>query len=125
MTQVIEIGTEPHFGTGRAPLRALVHAWAKIANVHHAALWPQVKGHFQLSRIDDLPVEWLPDALAFVQAKIDALSKALPGAAHAPQMALPGADSAPALIPVGQEKNRCKSGAGDTSPARCKGSFSP
>lgn len=59
----------------RKPLRALVHAWAQVAGVHHAALWPQVKAHFQLSRIDDLPAEWIPDALAFVQGKIDELAK--------------------------------------------------
>lgn len=66
----------PSTAEDRAPLRALVHAWAKITNVHHAALWPQVKAHFQLSRIDDLPVEWLPDALAFVQGKIDGPQRA-------------------------------------------------
>ena len=31
-------------------------------------------------RIDDLPKEWIPDALAFVQGRIDALPKALPPA---------------------------------------------
>lgn len=64
----------------RKPLRSLVHAWAQIAGVSHQALWPQVKAHFQLARIDDLPVEWIPDALAFVQGKIDAAGKALPAA---------------------------------------------
>lgn len=62
----------------RAPLRSLVYAWSKAATVHVDTCWPQVKAHFQLSRIDDLPVEWIPDALAFVQSKIDALPKALP-----------------------------------------------
>lgn len=62
----------------RKPLRSLVHAWAQIAGTSHTALWPQVKAHFQLARIDDLPVEWIPDALAFVQGKIDATGKALP-----------------------------------------------
>lgn len=66
----------PSTADDRKPLRALVHAWAQVAGVHHAALWPQVKAHFQLSRIDDLPVEWIPDALAFVQGKIDELGKA-------------------------------------------------
>lgn len=66
----------PSTAEDRAPLRTLVHAWAKITSVHHAALWPQVKAHFQLSRIDDLPVEWLPDALAFVQGKIDGPQRA-------------------------------------------------
>lgn len=59
----------------RKPLRSLVNAWAKLANVHQSTLWPQVRAHFQLERIDDLPVEWLPDALAWVQGKIDELSR--------------------------------------------------
>lgn len=65
----------------RAPLRALVHAWSQVCGQSHSALWPQVKAHFQLSRIDDLPAEWLPDALAFVQSKMDSWPKALPEAA--------------------------------------------
>lgn len=74
----------PSTADDRKPLRALVHAWAQVAGVHHAALWPQVKAHFQLSRIDDLPAEWIPDALAFVQGKIDELGKAK--ALPAPEM---------------------------------------
>ena len=34
-----------------------------------------MRARFQLERIDDLPVEWLPDALAWVQGKIDELSR--------------------------------------------------
>lgn len=55
----------------RKPLRALVYAWSQVSGQHISALWPQVKAHFQLARIDDLPEAWLPDALAFVQDKID------------------------------------------------------
>ena len=55
----------------RKPLRALVHSWSQITGVYHAMLWPQIKAHFSLSRIDDLPEAWIPDALAFVQGKID------------------------------------------------------
>jgi hypothetical protein len=51
----------------RAPLRSLVHAWSQASGLHHSALWPQVKAHFQLASVNDLPVEWIPDALAFVQ----------------------------------------------------------
>lgn len=68
----------PSSADDRKPLRSLVHAWAQIAGTSHTALWPQVKAHFQLARIDDLPVEWIGDALAFVQGKIDAMGKALP-----------------------------------------------
>ena len=70
--------TTPSTASDRAPLRSLVSAWSKTSGLHFDALWPQVKAHFQLSRIDDLPVEWIPDALAFVQGKIDGLPKALP-----------------------------------------------
>lgn len=65
----------PSTPADRKPLRSLVNAWAKLANVHQSTLWPQVRAHFQLERIDDLPVEWLPDALAWVQGKIDELSR--------------------------------------------------
>lgn len=65
----------PSTPADRKPLRSLVNAWAKLANIHQSTLWPQVRAHFQLERIDDLPVEWLPDALAWVQGKIDELSR--------------------------------------------------
>ena len=77
----------------RAPLRSLVHAWAQISGVSHTALWPQVKAYFQLTRIDDLPESWIPDALAFVQEKIDQCGKGLPQPA-----------AAPALPPAKQER---------------------
>ena len=70
--------TTPSTAAGRKPLRSFVFAWSQAAGTHVSALWPQVKAPFQLARIDDLPVEWIPDALAFVQGKIDALPKALP-----------------------------------------------
>lgn len=68
----------PSTADDRKPLRSLVHAWAQVSGTPHQALWPQVKAHFQIARIDDLPVEWIGDALAFVQGKIDATGKALP-----------------------------------------------
>ena len=85
----------PSTPAGRAPLRALVHAWAQVSGVHYSALWPQVRAHFQLSRIDDLPVDWLPDALDFVQGKIDEGRREL--------------QQAPALIHVGRGRKRRKS----------------
>ena len=68
----------PSTTASRKPLRALVHAWAQVSGTPHTALWPQVKAHFQLERIDDLPEEWIPDAIAWVQDKIDEQRKALP-----------------------------------------------
>lgn len=75
---VLESTATPSTPADRAPLRALVYAWSQAAGLPINSCWPQVKAHFQLSRIDDLPVEWIPDALAFVQSKIDGLPKALP-----------------------------------------------
>lgn len=54
----------------RKPLRLMVNAWAKTVNVHQTTLWPQVRAHFNLPRIDKLPVEWIPDAIAWVEGKI-------------------------------------------------------
>ena len=62
----------------RKPLRALVGSWAKLSNAPFDACWNQLKAAFNLANIKELPQEWIPDALAWVQAKIDALPKALP-----------------------------------------------
>ena len=62
----------------RRPLRALVGSWAQVSGLPFAACWNQLKAAFQLANIKELPQEWIPDALAWVQAKIDALPKALP-----------------------------------------------
>ena len=62
----------------RRPLRALVGSWAQVSGLPFAACWNQLKAAFNLANIKELPQEWIPDALAWVQAKIDALPKALP-----------------------------------------------
>lgn len=62
----------------RKPLRALVGSWAKLSNAPFDACWNQLKAAFQLANIRDLPQEWIPDAIAWVQKRIDALPKALP-----------------------------------------------
>ena len=78
LPEVPHIAITPSTTASRKPLRALVHAWAQVSGTPHTALWPQVKAHFQLERIDDLPEEWIPDAIAWVQGKIDNLPPALP-----------------------------------------------
>lgn len=78
LPEVPHIKITPSTTASRKPLRALVHAWAQVSGTPHTALWPQVKAHFQLERIDDLPEEWIPDALEWVQGKIDSLTPALP-----------------------------------------------
>ena len=62
----------------RKPLRALVGSWAQVSGLPFTACWNQLKAAFNLANIKELPQEWIPDALAWVQAKIDALPKALP-----------------------------------------------
>lgn len=58
----------------RKPLRALVNAWAHVSAQPFNVCWTQLKAAFRLTDIRDLPQEWIPDALAWVQAKIDTLS---------------------------------------------------
>ena len=60
----------------RKPLSSLVDVWVKQGNLFHTMCWKQVSAHFNLKSITELPTEWLPDAIAFVQSKIDALPKA-------------------------------------------------
>lgn len=69
------ISLPPSTPDDRKPLRDMVNVWARLSGVHPSNLWPQVRARFQLERIDDLPVEWLPDAIAWVQGKIDELSR--------------------------------------------------
>lgn len=61
----------------RKPLRALVGSWAQVSGLPFAACWNQLKAAFNLANIKELPQQWIPDALAWVQARIDALPKAL------------------------------------------------
>ena len=69
------ISLPPSTPDDRKPLRDMVNVWARLSGVHPSNLWPQVRARFQLERIDDLPVEWLPDAIAWVQGKIAELSR--------------------------------------------------
>ena len=72
------ISLTPSSVADRKPLRALVGSWAKLSNAPFDACWNQLKAAFNLTNIKELPQEWIPDALAWVQARIDALPKALP-----------------------------------------------
>lgn len=73
----------------RKPLRSLVGSWAQVSGLPFAACWNQLKAAFNIANIKELPQEWIPDALAWVQAKIDALP------APAPATALPASPSSP------------------------------
>lgn len=74
----------------RKPLRALVGSWAQVSGLPFAACWNQLKAAFNLANIKELPQQWIADALAWVQARIDALP------APAPAAALPSTPSAAA-----------------------------
>ena len=80
------VSVTPSTVEDRKPLRALVNAWAHVSAQPFNVCWTQLKAAFRLTDIRDLPQEWIPDALAWVQAKIDALST---GAVPARTTALP------------------------------------
>lgn len=73
----------------RKPLRALVGTWAKLSNAPFDACWNQLKAAFNLANIKELPQEWIPDAIDWVQKRIDALP------APAPATALPSSPASP------------------------------
>lgn len=74
----------------RKPLRALVGSWAQVSGLPFAACWNQLKAAFNIANIKELPQEWIPDAIDWVQKRIDALP------APAPAAALPASPSSPA-----------------------------
>lgn len=73
----------------RKPLRALVGSWAQVSGLPFAVCWNQLKAAFQIANIKELPQEWIPDAIDWVQKRIDALP------APAPATALPASPSSP------------------------------
>ena len=73
----------------RKPLRALVGSWAQVSGLPFAACWNQLKAAFNIANIKELPQEWIPDAIDWVQKRIDALP------APAPATALPASPSSP------------------------------
>lgn len=81
------VSVTPSSVADRKPLRSLVNAWARLSGHPFGTCWNQVKAAFRLTDIRDLPQEWIPDAIAWVQAKIDALPKALPTASTALSLA--------------------------------------
>ena len=73
----------------RKPLRALVGSWAQVSGLPFTACWNQLKAAFNIASIRDLPQEWIPDAIDWVQKRIDALP------APAQAAALPASPSSP------------------------------
>ena len=64
----------------RKPLRALVGSWAQVSGLPFTACWNQLKAAFNLANIKELPQEWIPDAIDWVQKRIDALPAPAPAA---------------------------------------------
>lgn len=62
----------------RNPLDKLVKVWAKQTNQRFNECWRQVNANFNLESVTELPLAWIPDALKFVQERIDNQQKALP-----------------------------------------------
>lgn len=76
----------------RRPLNTIVHTWAQASNQKYSMCWKQVNSAFSLEKAAEFPARWIPDAVAWVQAKIDALE-----ARRAPE--LPAPESTP-VFPV-------------------------
>lgn len=83
------VSITPSTTEDRKPLRALVGSWAQVSGLPFAACWNQLKAAFNLANIKELPQEWIPDAIDWVQKRIDALP------APAPATALPASPSSP------------------------------
>jgi Rha family phage regulatory protein len=82
--QPVQLALTPSTVSDRKPLEKLIKVWCSMSSMPYAQAWTQVNAYFNLDSITHLPVEWIPDALAFVQSKIDALPKALPEPESAP-----------------------------------------
>lgn len=71
----------PSTTSSRKTLEKLVKVWAAMSRLAVPQCWTMVNAAFNLQSITELPEEWIPDATAWVQAKIDELPKELPATA--------------------------------------------
>ena len=69
-------------------------SWAQVSGLPFAACWNQLKAAFNLANIKELPQQWIPDAIDWVQKRIDALP------APAPATALPSSPASPDEVEV-------------------------
>lgn len=60
----------------RKQLTAIINAWVSMAPIHYASARAQVNAHFGVASVDALTVAQVREAVAWVQAKIDALPPA-------------------------------------------------
>ena len=87
----------PSTTASRKTLEKLVKVWAAMSRLAVPQCWTMVNAAFNLQSITELPEEWIPDATAWVQAKIDELPKELSATA---QPALPAAPENTEFLPT-------------------------
>ena len=92
LPEVPHIAITPSTTASRKPLEKLVKVWAARGGIIVAQCWTMVNAAFNLQSITELPEEWIPDAIAWVQGKIDNLTPALPATEPVPAPALPATD---------------------------------
>ena len=90
LPEVPHIAITPSTTASRKPLEKLVKVWAARGGIIVAQCWTMLNAAFNLQSITELPEEWIPDAIAWVQGKIDNLTPALPVSAplRAPLLSL-------------------------------------
>ena len=86
------VAITPSTTASRKPLEKLVKVWARQSGLIVGDCWTMLNAAFNLQSITELPEEWIPDAIAWVQGKIDSLTPALPAAEPVPAPALPATD---------------------------------
>ena len=92
LPEVPHIAITPSTAASRKPLEKLVKVWARQSGLIVGDCWTMLNAAFNLQSITELPEEWIPDAIAWVQGKIDNLTPALPAAEPVPAPALPATD---------------------------------
>lgn len=78
LPEVPHIKITPSTTASRKPLEKLVKVWARQSGLIVGDCWTMLNAAFNLQSITELPEEWIPDAIAWVQGKIDSLTPALP-----------------------------------------------
>lgn len=78
LPEVPHIAITPSTTASRKPLEKLVKVWARQSGLIVGDCWTMLNAAFNLQSITELPEEWIPDAIAWVQGKIDSLTPALP-----------------------------------------------
>ena len=95
----------------RKPLEKLLRVWAARSGLHHAQCWTMLNSAFNLQSVTELPEAWIPDAIAWVQERLDKLNTPAPATASLPdkkqreQRSLPA--TVPADRPISAELARC------------------